>query len=131
MKRPRAVFGLGFLLWLIPFVVAFAIYPIRESNRPLFESIMPVVITTSVAFLAKMYLSRLSDGFLKAGAVAGVIWLLISIVLDLLLFTWGPMKMSFAAYMADIGLTYLVYPVVTTAMAWALGARRLAVGPRV
>ncbi len=41
----------GFLIWLTAFVVAFLIFPLRESSRPLFESIMPVVVTlATVAF---------------------------------------------------------------------------------
>ncbi len=51
--RRAALFGL--LIWLIPFVVAFAIFPLRESSRPLFESIMPVAITLSVVVFGVAY----------------------------------------------------------------------------
>lgn len=44
----RAIFY-GFLIWLIPFIVAFVIFPLRESARPLFESIMPVAVTVGLA----------------------------------------------------------------------------------
>ncbi len=37
---PKALL-FGFLLWLIPFLVAFLIFPIRLSTPALFESIMP------------------------------------------------------------------------------------------
>jgi hypothetical protein len=35
----------GFLVWLIPFAVSVAIFSIHETQRPLFESFMPLVIT--------------------------------------------------------------------------------------
>jgi len=36
-----------------------------------------------------------------------------SVVIDLFMFMWGPMKKTFPDYMTDIGLTYLIYPIVT------------------
>ena len=44
MTSVRKAVLFGFLIWLIPFVVAFIIFPLRESSRPLFESIMPVTV---------------------------------------------------------------------------------------
>ncbi len=43
MKSVKKALLFGFLLWVIPFVIAFLIFPIRNSDRPLFESIMPIV----------------------------------------------------------------------------------------
>lgn len=37
------------LVWLIPFSVAFVIFPLRVSMMPLFESIMPLVLTIVVS----------------------------------------------------------------------------------
>ncbi len=75
----------GFLLWLIPFVVSILIFPLRVSQRPLFESIMPVVIVIWTVFFSIMYLSGLKSDFQKAGAIIGLAWLFISIFLDLTL----------------------------------------------
>ena len=103
----------GFLIWLIPFVVAFLIFPIRESNRALFESIMPIVITISVIFFAYQYFRKLDTNFVKEGVLLCLIWLAISLIIDLAMFMQGPMKMSFANYIMDIGLTYLIIPTIT------------------
>lgn len=111
MKWKRAVLY-GFLLWLIPFVVSIVIYPLKETTPALFESIMPVVITVCTVVFVILYVEKGQP--LKEGISLGVLWILISIVLDLLLFMEGPMKMSFTDYMADIGLTYLIIPVITT-----------------
>lgn len=111
MRWKRAVFY-GGLLWLIPFVVSVIIYPLKESTPALFESIMPVVITVCTVVFVILYFEK--DQLLKEGVSLGVFWLIISIVLDLLLFMEGPMKMPFTDYMADIGLTYLIIPVITS-----------------
>jgi hypothetical protein len=83
----------GFLLWLIPFAVSVLIFPLRISQRPLFESIMPVVIAIWTVFFSIIYLSRSKSDFLKDGIYIGIAWLLISIVLDLMIFIEGPIKM--------------------------------------
>ena len=113
MKSLKIALLYGFLLWLIPFVVAILIFPIRTSSRALFESIMPVVLTACVVLFLNLYFGKLESDFLKEGVLLGVIWFAISLVLDLLMFMWGPMKMTFADYMMDIGLTYLIFPIVT------------------
>jgi len=103
----------GFFIWLIPFVVSVLIFPLRASQRPLFESIMPVVIAIWTVFFAVIYLSGVKSNFQKEGIALGVAWLLISIILDLLIFIVGPLKMSLWDYATDIGVTYLIIPTIT------------------
>ena len=109
LKRALAY---GFLLWLIPFIAAVGIFPLREAQRPLFESIMPVVLTVSVVLFSYRYFRNISTRFLNESIKLGVLWFGISLGLDLLMFMWGPMKMTFVDYMKDIGITYLIYPAV-------------------
>ena len=124
MKSLKLALLYGFLLWLIPFVVAILIFPVRTSSRALFESIMPVVLTACVVLFLNLYFRRLEAGFLKEGLMLGVIWFAISLVLDLLMFMWGPMKMTFAEYMMDIGLAYLIFPIVTIGSGHLIKKRR-------
>ena len=111
----------GFLTWLIPFGVSVLIYPIHDSQRPLFESIMPVVVTLCAVGFAILYFRRVRVDFLREGVLTGVAWLAINILLDLLMFMQGPMKMPLADYMMDIGLTYLIIPTVTVGFGYLLG----------
>ncbi len=110
----------GFLLWLVPFAVAMALFSVRNSDRIFFETIMPVVITVTVVALSYLYFKDLTAAYLKEGIMIGVLWFAISIVLDLFMFSWGPMAMGPADYMKDIGLTYIVYPAVTTGIGYLL-----------
>lgn len=124
MKLIKQILIYGFLVWLIPFVFAFLIFPIHESNRPLFESLMPDVITICVVFFANFYFRKLSKNFLKEGLIVGIIWLGISIAIDLLMFIQGPMKMTFVNYVMDIGLTYLIIPTITIGFGYLLEKRQ-------
>lgn len=109
----------GFLVWLIAFVVAFLIFPIRESARPLFESIMPVVVTVATVAFALLYFRRVTAGFVKEGTVLGCLWLAINVIIDLPLMLTGPIDMTLGEYVADIGLTYLIIPAVTVGIGLA------------
>ena len=123
MKKRLRVSLFGFLTWLVPFIVSILIFPIRESQRLLFESIMPVVVTVCAVGFSILHFRKLEGGFLREGILIGVVWFAINIVLDLLMFMEGPMKMSFPDYMMDIGLTYLIIPVITLGFGYLLEQR--------
>lgn len=99
----------GVFIWLIPFVFSFVIFELRETNRPLFESIMPVLLTITVMFFSIQYFKKKSDKPLKESLIVGVMWFLINIIIDIMLFIpESPMQMTIADYMMDIGLTYVI-----------------------
>lgn len=75
MKSIKKTLFYGFLIWLIPFITAFFIFPIRESNRALFESIMPVVITICVVIFAYLYLKKVENNYARESVLIGLIWL--------------------------------------------------------
>jgi hypothetical protein len=120
MKSTKLALLYGFLLWLIPFIVAFFIFQLREPDRPLFETIMAVTVTLAVVVFSILYFGKMGGGYFKEGIRIGILWFVISIVIDLLMFMWGPMKMSFLNYMYDIGFTYLIYPIVTIGLGYLL-----------
>lgn len=123
MRSLKLALALGFLLWLVPFIISLAISPIHTSDRVFFETIMPVVITLAVVALSYLYFNGVKGEYLKEGIIVGIIWLAISLIFDLLMFSWGPMAMSFTDYMKDIGLTYLIYPIVTIGIGYLLEKR--------
>jgi hypothetical protein len=120
MNYRRALVGaLG--VWVLTFVVATAIFPLRASQRPLFESIMPVALVAATCIFAYRF-ARSEPAFGRQGLLLGIIFLAVSLIIDLFLFSWGPMKMAPAEYVKDIAVTYLIIPIVTYAM--SLTARR-------
>ena len=110
----------GFLLWLIPFAVSVLIFPLRISQRSLFESIMPVVIAVWTVFFSIFYLLRIKSNFLKEGIFIGIAWLLMSIVLDLMIFIVGPLKMPLWDYATDIAVIYLMIPAITSGFGYLM-----------
>jgi hypothetical protein len=125
MRSYKLALLYGFLVWLIPFIVAFLIYPIRTSNRALFESIMPVVVTICVVLFSVFYFRKMKADFFKEGILLGIIWFGISLVIDLAMFMpESPMKMSFTDYMMDIGFTYLIIPTICVGYGYLLETQR-------
>lgn len=110
---------LGLLVWLVPFSVAFAAFPLKESRRSLFESIMPVTLSVIVVACGLVYFRRVSRPSLKEGVCLGCLWFAISVGIDLPLMLSPPINYTLGEYVADIGLTYLMIPVITIGMALA------------
>lgn len=110
----------GCAIWLIGFVSAFALFPVREAARPLFESIMPVVLAVATVFFAHRCFKATRGSFTRHGFLLGVLWMGISVLVDLpLMLSPSPMQMTLAEYVGDIGVTYLLIPVITTGMGLA------------
>lgn len=116
----------GFLAWLIPFVTAFFFYS-KDGGLVidifLFKSIMIVVGAISGAFLLISYFKKISNSYLREGIIVGLTWFSINILLDLLVLI--PMSgMSVADYFTQIGLRYLVMPVMSIMVGAALANKK-------
>ena len=120
MRSLKTALFFGFLNWLLPFVVAFVIFPLKEAGQPLFETIMPVTLTLCAVFFGCRYFRKVDRRFIAEGLKLGTIWFMVSLLIDLLMFMWGPMKMPFIDYMFDIGFTYLIFPIVTAGYGYIL-----------
>lgn len=108
--------GYGLLIWLIPFAVAMALFQVRTTQRPLFESIMPVVLVACGIVLAERYFRLVTTDFLRHGLAIGLLWLAMSIALDLPVMLSAPISMTVPDYLMDIALTYLIYPILTVGL---------------
>jgi uncharacterized membrane protein YpjA len=122
MRAVARELGFALLAWLVPFVVSVCIFPLKQSHPPLFESLMGVALAASTAVLGCAYLRRAMRNPLAQGARIGLIWMFANWLLDGLMFSGGPMKMSLANYATDIGVAYLMVPVITTALGAAARA---------
>lgn len=122
MNRYLKLILLGFFVWLIPFIVSFFMYPLKTAGNPLFESVMPVIITLITVVLVGLYLKNTEGDLLREGILIGVVWFLISVMIDLFLFLPpSPMQMSITGYFMDIGITYLIIPIITIGMGYLTG----------
>lgn len=123
LLRHHTVALYGLLSWVIPFIAAFAfIGPGGKLHvpQPLFKSAM-VVIAGAVGALLLARTFRRVMPTRGNGLVIGLYWLAINLVLDFLVLL--PMnKMKPTDYLMDIGLRYLLIPIIATAMG-AVGER--------
>ena len=83
MTSLRRALLYGFLVWLIPFAISVCLFGIRKANRPLFESIMEVVLAVCAATFLNLYFRRVERRFVAEGAMLGLLWCAMSI-----LFAW-------------------------------------------
>ena len=112
--KAAVLWGIG--IWAFVFIVAILAFPLRENERPLFESIIPVALVLAVTFASTRNLKSITN--LSSGVRIGVIWLAVNFIIDQLMFSAGPMKMAFIDYMKDIGITYLLIPIITAGIGY-------------
>lgn len=107
----------GILSWLVPFLAAFAFFDPNGGlviAQPLFKSIM-VVVGGAVGCVLLVRAFRHISPTWQAGLALGLFWLALNWALDIALLL--PMSgQSLPDYAADIGLRYLVLPMIATAM---------------
>jgi hypothetical protein len=114
MNKNLKIVLFGFFVWLIPFVVSFFIYPLKTPIYSLFESIMSVLISVAAVLFSYFYFKDIGTNFVREGVVTGIVWFIIAIVIDLVMFLpASPMHMNFTDYMMTVGVKYLIIPVVT------------------
>jgi hypothetical protein len=114
MNKNLKIVLFGLLVWLIPFMVSFFIYPLKTPMYSLFESIMSVLISVAAVIFSYFYFKDIGTNFVREGVVTGIVWFIIAIVIDLVMFLpASPMHMNFTDYMMTVGVKYLIIPFVT------------------
>jgi hypothetical protein len=107
----------GFLLWLIPFLASVAIFPLKKTDPAFFQSLLGVISIIIVVVLSVHYF-RKTQRNLKEGIFLGLVFLFVSWFFDFFFFIWGPIKMPLASYIKEIGIGYLIYPIITIGYAY-------------
>ena len=119
----KRALALGFVSWLLPFAFGFALFPLKQRNAPLFETLMALAIIFTAALLARPYFRDTGSHRMPEVAAIGFLWLAINLVLDYPMFAYGPMQMTPARYYSEIGTGYLLYPACLLAGAWVFRRR--------
>ena len=69
-----------------------------------------------------LYFKKIEKQYVKHGAIAGLTWFVINIILDI--FILLPMsKMSMNEYIAQIGIRYLLIPIMCILVAYVLNKK--------
>ena len=125
--------GFGILTWLLPFVLSIPLY--SPEGVPLYDIflIKSVLLVFSAAlgtFLILVYFRGVRDRFVREGTLLGGVWLLINWALDAAVLL--PLSgMDAGTYMGEIGLRYLMIPIIAVGIGYAAEqAVRVATGRR-
>jgi hypothetical protein len=123
MRKVVRILLLGIAIWGVPFALGMVIFPLVDPASALFETIMAVSMALAATVFSYLHLSRCAHPSLDEGLFAGSIWTLMAIAFDAPLFLFGPemMRMAPGDYMADIGLTYFMIPIIAAGIGHALG----------
>lgn len=122
MRRILRLLLLGLMTWFIPFFVAF--FFIDKTGQHtidtyLFKTIMIIVGGIVGAFAIGLYFKKFESSYLKQGLLSGFVWMIINIILDFL--TLVPMaNMAFSDYFNQIGLRYLMIPIMCILVGYML-----------
>jgi hypothetical protein len=110
---------LGLLIWAVPFGLGMVIFPVVPPVSALFDTIMVVTLAGTTAIASVIHVSRLKEASLDDGLRAGSIWMLMSLLCDVPFFILGPemTRMDPVDYMADVGLSYIMIPLIAGAVA--------------
>ncbi|HMT29036.1 MAG TPA: hypothetical protein PKD91_07140 [Bacteroidia bacterium] len=116
---------LGFLSWLIPFVISFLFYkPGGELVVPYgtFKATIMVAGTISGCYLLFRYFKFIQTEFIKHAIIVGLSWFGINIFLDAIILI-PMMKTSFSEYFMTIGIGYIAIPAISITMGFILNAK--------
>ncbi|HUD04546.1 MAG TPA: hypothetical protein VMR59_01000 [Patescibacteria group bacterium] len=119
MQNIKRAIIYGFLLWIIPFLTSVVIFPLKKTDPAFFQSILGVFSITLAVILIVHYF-RKTQGNLREGIFLGLIFALISWFFDFFFFIWGPIKMTPAAYIKEIGIGYLLYLIIAISFGYSL-----------
>jgi hypothetical protein len=123
MKTALRTVLYGVAVWLIPFALGIALFPVVKPDSALFETLISVIASAAAGSMSLLYLRKLERPSLGAGALAGFAWALMGVALDAPFFIFGPFKMPIADYFADIGFAYLMVPIIAACVGAALKGR--------
>lgn len=105
--------GFAVAAGFIPLVISICVYGLKQSSEPLFNATMDIVLTSTIVALAIWYLRLSPTRPIKQGTKIGLLWMIACWLLDSLMFSHGPMQMSFNQYVTEIGVGYIVIPIIT------------------
>lgn len=101
----------GLIVWLIPTLVTLLISYLNELY--LFDVISAIAIAVTVIVFAYLYFKDIQSHFIKEGVIIGIVWLLISLILDIILIFLGITKLSLNEYAIYVAPLYIIIPAIT------------------
>jgi hypothetical protein len=120
----RRIALFGFLVWLIPFVIAFFLFTPEGTPRvsqEFFDSVMAVSLAVVTAYFSYRLFAAAED-VAASGLMVGLAWLAVSVTLDMPTIV-VMFETPLVEYALGVALSYLMIPAITVAVAKTARAR--------
>ncbi|MFH0885232.1 MAG: hypothetical protein V1861_05985 [Candidatus Micrarchaeota archaeon] len=122
MDKNARIVLFGFLTWLLPFVASFLFFDPQAQkltiDETFFKSIMIVLSSLIGVCLLIKHFSAIRKDYVREGVIVGACWIAINWALDAVVLL-PMMNVDFTAYFMQIGLRYLMIPIISVGMAAA------------
>ncbi len=110
---------LGLIVWTVPFLLGFLLFPLVDTNLMLFKTIMIVTGSLTGMICIIIYFRRIDFLYWKNGVILGIIWFSINFLLDIV-FLVLMFQTPFVEYLFDTGLRYLNILIMALGAGWLL-----------
>lgn len=110
-----ALFGVG--VWAVPFAFGMLVFPLQKSAPALFDTLMSIGLTFAATMFGILYLRKRPAVRGQAALVVSLVWMIICLLIDFPILVLG-IGMDLKSYMADIGVGYLIVPIVVVGLAY-------------
>ena len=115
MNKNAKIINYGLLVWLIPSFITVTLSSFWSAFST-FEIISALAVAVTAVIFSYLYFRGLIENFIKEGVLTGIIWLIISVILDLILIALGVSQLNLATYAMYVVPLYLIIPVITILM---------------
>lgn len=115
-KVRMVAYGVG--VWLVPFLVGMVLFGLRSEYPELFKALVAVAVALGAVVFGFLWVRRVNQLSITDGIRIGIAWFAICLTIDVPLFV-GAFDMGLSQYLADIGPTYLMVPIIVAGFAAA------------
>lgn len=111
--------GYGLVLWVIPYAASIPLLPLRESSPLVFKSVIGLIAALVASVLMVLYFKTIERNFLKESVVTAIIWIAISLILDMVAIMPFA-KLSLLEYFMQIGIENIAAAIIIVAVGYLL-----------
>src|SRR5262249_49794473 len=98
--------------------------PLIKTDVYFFKTLIGTVFVFFTGLFTILFFMRVRNNYLQEGISAGIIWMIISLLIDIPIFVYGKLNLSFLNYFNDIGLTYVGIPLITITAGYLLEKKK-------
>jgi hypothetical protein len=111
MNKILKITGFGFIVWLIPTIITLLVSYLEFMS--FFDVVSALAIAITVIVFTYLYFRDINVDLVKEGVIIGIVWLIMSLILDIVLIYLGITKLSLMEYAIYVAPLYVIVPAIT------------------